>query len=158
MLNAILIVYVYDYLHQDSVGYGYLLSFKGLAMVLASIVLSKIIDKMKMRSVYKISLLGLGVSLLLFPINRIWVLAIVIQCMNGVFNAAYSIAKTTLLQTDCKQQYRGRVFSICSILGSITSIVSLSVFGKMAEVVGIPETMIAGALIVILVGIVTGSE
>lgn len=155
MLNALLIVYVYDYLHQDSVGYGYLLSFKGLAMVIASIVLSKIIDKMKIQNVYKASLIGLGISLFLFPINRIWILAIIIQCMNGMFNAAYSIAKTTLLQTDCEQQYRGRVFSICSILGSITSIISLSLFGGIAELVGVPQIMGIGAIIVIMVGVVS---
>lgn len=155
MLNSLLIVYVYDYLNQNSVGYGVLLSSKGIAMIICSIFIYKFTSKISNEFIFKFSLIGLGIVSIIFPLNNIFYIALVLQSLNGIFNCGYSISKTTLIQTNCQNDKLGRVFSINSLISNLTSIASLGVFGVLADIIGVRTVLIIGGIIVLCGGIIS---
>ena len=148
MLNSLLILYVYNYMHQNSAGYGAILSAKGVAMLLASAVLYKLLEKVSCERLFNVSLLGLGLSLLLFPLNTVFAIGMLIQAANGVFNAGYAVARVTLVQTTAAPERLGRVFSVNSLLSNILSITSLGVFGLLADEIGVRTVLLIGGGIV----------
>lgn len=148
MLNSLLIVYVYNYMNQTSAGYGVLLSAKGIAMLAASALLVKINGKIATEPLFCYSLLGLGASLLVFPMNTVFSVGIAIQMVNGVCNAGYSIARISLLQSATEQSCLGRVLSVNTLISNVLSVTSLGVFGILADKIGVRAVLIIGGGIV----------
>lgn len=151
--NALLIVYVYKYIGSTSQGYGFILSSKGLFVLLTSLFIGKYSSKITTSLMFKIGLLGLGLSCTLFPLNTYLFLAMLIQGFNGVFNASYAIGRTTLLQEQCAHIYLGRVFSINSMLVNITSLLSLSIVGIFGELISVRLLLIVSGMIILFAGI-----
>ncbi|MFU0783294.1 MAG: Major facilitator superfamily MFS_1 [Thermoanaerobacterium thermosaccharolyticum] len=158
MLNGLLIMYVYKFLKTDSQGYGAILTFKGLAMILTSLVLYKYLKNVPVDVIFKLGLIGLGISTTVFPLNTFFVLAILIQFFNGIFNALYSISRTTIIQENCDNQYLGRTFSMNMMLTNITSIISLAFGGVAAEFFGVRAVLIIGGLIVLISGFIARNK
>ncbi|SNX52992.1 MFS transporter [Thermoanaerobacterium sp. RBIITD] len=158
MLNGLLIMYVYKFLKTDSQGYGSILTFKGLAMILTSLVLYKYLKNVSMDAIFKLGLIGLGISTTVFPLNTLFILAILIQFFNGMFNALYSISRTTIIQENCDKQYLGRTFSMNTMLTNITSIISLAFGGISAEFFGVRAVLLIGGFIVLISGFVARNK
>ncbi|AGB18763.1 MFS transporter [Thermoanaerobacterium thermosaccharolyticum] len=158
MLNGLLIMYVYKFLKTDSQGYGAILTFKGLAMILTSLVLYKYLKNVPVDVIFKLGLIGLGISTTVFPLNTFFGLAILIQFFNGIFNALYSISRTTIIQENCDNQYLGRTFSMNTMLTNITSIISLAFGGVAAEFFGVRAVLIIGGLIVLISGFIARNK
>lgn len=158
MLNGLLIMYVYKFLKTDSQGYGVILTFKGLAMILTSLVLYKYLKNVPVDVIFKLGLIGLGISTTVFPLNTLFILAILIQFFNGIFNALYSISRTTIIQENCDNQYLGRTFSMNTMLTNITSIISLVFGGVAAEFFGVRAILIIGGLIVLISGFIARNK
>lgn len=158
MLNGLLIMYVYKFLKTDSQGYGAILTFKGLAMILTSLVLYKYLKNVSVDVIFKLGLIGLGISTTVFPLNTFFVLAILIQFFNGIFNALYSISRTTIIQENCDNQYLGRTFSMNTMLINITSIISLAFGGIAAKFLGVRAVLLIGGFIVLISGFVARNK
>jgi len=155
MLNGLLIMYVYEFLNTNSQGYGTILTFKGLAMILTSLVLYKYLKNVSIDAVFKTGLIGLGISTTIFPLNKFFILAIVIQFFNGIFNSLFFISRTTIMQHSCDKQYLGRVFSMNTMLMNISSIISLVFGGFAAKIFGVRVVLILGGLLILISGVIS---
>ena len=153
MLNSLLIVYVYRYMNQTSAGYGLLLSSKGAAMLVTSILLYKIVENVSCEKIFNISLLGLGFSLLVFPLNSSFAIGLVIQAVNGICNAGYAVSRVSLIQLSSDPNQLGKVFSVNSLLSNAFSITSLGIFGVLADYIGVRTVLLIGGGIVVLASI-----
>ena len=96
------------------------------------------------------SLLGLGSALILFPLNRLFIVGVLIQSINGICNAGYSIARTSLIQARTDPSKLGRVFSLNTMLSNLLSITSLGIFGGLADYIGVRTVLLLGGVIVFL--------
>lgn len=150
ILNSLLIVYVYDYLQQDSTGYGLLLSVKGMAMVLASIVVYRLIEKIDYTKLFAFSVLGLGLSVFIFPLNTLFPIAVILQFLNGICNAVYSVSKITILQLETDSYCLGSVLSINSFVVNVFSILSLGIFGIIADMTNVRIVLVMGGAIILM--------
>lgn len=110
-MNSLLIVFVYQVLGKNSADYGVMLSIRGVAMTIAALLLTKWSQKMDCETLYVSSIIGMGIALLLFPINRIWTFSIVIQSVNAIFNIVYSVTRKTLIQQICEAEKMGRFWA-----------------------------------------------
>lgn len=154
MLNALLIIFVYQILGKDSTDYGVLLSAKGIAMTISSIFLIGIINKLNNKKLYIASLAGMGGALLLFSICRIWILSIVIQCINAICNMAFSVTRKTLIQQNCETAFMGRFFGTLVVISNVASVLSLVIFGSVSDVIGVAASFQIGALLIIVSSII----
>lgn len=155
MLNSLLLVFVYQVLGRNSADYGIMLSIKGLAMTISALLLVKWSKKMDCEMLYVSSIIGMGVALLLFPINRIWILSIAIQAFNAIFNIVYSVTRKTLIQQICEPEKMGRLFGFLAVVGNIASVISLVVFGSITDYIGVTKSLLIGGVIVLYAGIAT---
>lgn len=154
MLNALLIIFVCQILGKDSTDYGVLLSAKGMAMTIASVFLIGIINKLNNKKLYISSLAGMGFALFFFSICRIWILSIVIQCINAICNLAFSVTRKTLIQQNCDPAFMGRFFGTLVVISNIASVLSLIVFGGVADIIGVATSFQIGALLIIASSII----
>ncbi|QIB27910.1 MFS transporter [Caloranaerobacter azorensis] len=155
MLNGLLIMYVYEFLKTGSQGYGTILTFKGLSMILTSLVLYKYLKNVPVDVTFKAGLIGLGFSITIFPLNTLFTLAVIIQFLNGIFNALFAISRTTIMQQNCDKQYLGRTFSLNTILTNISSIISLAFGGFAAKIFGVRTVLVGGGLLILISGLVS---
>lgn len=154
ILNGILIVYVINYLHTDSKGYGFILTSKGIAMVITSLFIYKYLKTIKNETFLLIGVIGLGISLILFSLNNIFVFALFTQFVNGICNSLYAIARTTIIQKNCAKKLIGRAFSFNSIVGNISSIISLLIGGIISNTISVKIIFLTSGISITFIGIV----
>ncbi|TYP58740.1 MFS transporter [Thermosediminibacter litoriperuensis] len=121
-------------------------------MLISSLFMPVLINKFSEITVFKLGVTGLGLVLLLFPLNEIFALAAILQSLNGIFNLMYSVTRTTIIQKHGENQYLGRVFSTNSMFINIASVISLSTSGFLAEITSVRFVLIVAGLIVLLAG------
>ncbi|ACM60847.1 putative MFS family arabinose efflux permease [Caldicellulosiruptor bescii] len=154
ILNGLLIVYMINYLHTDSKGYGFILTSKGIAMVITSLFVYKYIKTIKNETLLLTGVIGLGISIALFSLNKIFVFALIIYFVNGICNSFYAIARTTIIQENCNKKLLGRVFSFNSIVGNISSIISLLIGGIISNTISVKTIFLTSGVSITLIGMV----
>ncbi len=152
ILNGLLIVYVINYLHNDSKGYGFILTSKGIAMVITSLFIYKYLNTIKNETLLLIGVIGLGISITLFSLTNIFVIALFIHFVNGICNSFYAIARTTIIQENCNKKLIGRVFSFNSIVGNIVSIVSLLIGGIISNTISVKMIFLSSGISITVIG------
>jgi len=154
ILNGLLIVYVINYLHTDSKGYGFILTSKGTAMVITSLYVYKYIKTIKNETLLLTGVIGIGISTTLFSLSNIFVFALFIHFVNGICNSFYAIARTTIIQENCNKKLLGRVFSFNSIVGNISSIISLLIGGIISNTISVKTIFLTSGISIALIGMV----
>lgn len=155
MLNSLLLLFIYNILGKNSTDYGILLSIKGVAMTITATVLLKLSTKMDCKKMYALSIIGMSIALILFPLNRNWTLSIALQAINAAFNIIYSVTRKTLIQQNCELTIIGRFLGGISVVGNTSSIISLIVFGCITDHIGIEASLLIGGVIVLIAGIIS---
>lgn len=155
MLNSLLLLFVYNILGKNSTDYGIMLSVKGAAMTITATILLKLASKMDGKKMYTLSIVGMGVALIIFPLNKNWPLAIALQATNAAFNIVYSVTRKTLIQQNCELTTIGRFLGSISVVGNISSIISLIVFGCLADYIGIEVSLLVGGIVVLSAGVIS---
>jgi len=153
ILNGLLIVYVINYLHSNSKGYGLILTSKGIAMVITSFCLYKSFKDVRNEIIFLIGLIGLGISITFFSLNSIFIVALFIHFINGIFNSLDAISKTTLMQQNCEKIFLGRCFSFNSMLSNIFSIVSLTLGGTLSKFLSVRTLFFGFGVFMTIIGI-----
>ncbi|WPX07907.1 MFS transporter [Anaerocellum danielii] len=154
ILNGLLIVYVINYLHTDSKGYGFILTSKGIAMVITSLLIYKYLKTIKNETLLLTGVIGLGISIILFSLNNIFEFALLIHFANGICNSFVAIARTTLIQENCNKIFLGRVFSFNSIVGNISSIISLLIGGIISNTISVKIIFLTSGISITLIGMI----
>jgi len=154
ILNGLLIVYMINYLHTDSKGYGFILTSKGTAMVITSLYVYKYIKTIKNETLLLTGVIGIGISTTLFSLSNIFVFALFIHFVNGICNSFYAIARTTIIQENCNKKLLGRVFSFNSIVGNISSIISLLIGGIISNTISVKTIFLTSGISIALIGMV----
>ena len=153
--NALLIIYAFKYIGTDTQGYGLILSAKGAMVLITSLLIAKFSSKWSTKMLFKIGLIGLGLACIAFPLNTLLTLALTIQGINGMFNACYAIARTTIIQENTDEAYLGRVFSINSMFVNIFSIASLGIVGILGDEFNVRLALIISGIIILIAGLLS---
>ncbi|WP_039764284.1 MFS transporter [Caldicellulosiruptor sp. F32] len=155
-LNGLMMMYVFEYLKTNSQGYGFILTSKGIAMVLSSLFAYKYLAHIKIELIFIMSLFGLGITTTVFSLNNLFFLALVIHFLNGIFNSFYTISRTTIIQQNCDVQHLGRIFALNTMFVNTSSIISLFVGGIITKVLSIRTTFIICSIFIIALSFFTG--
>lgn len=115
--------------------------------------------KNKIRAI-AISSLAFGVTFALLGVaDNFWVY-LAIMLVSGIFMPVFATAETVLFQENVEESMMGRVFSLVSILISLSMPLGMVVFGPLADVVSIESLMIASgvALALLAVAIISNQK
>lgn len=114
--SIIIPVFAKDVLHQDGKIYGLLMSSLGIGSLLGALMVS-----VKSNSGHKMKIL-IGSSviesilLILISFTRIYYLTAILLIISGIFNIWFSTVANSTLQLTSKDEYRGRVMSVYSLV------------------------------------------
>ena len=144
-------IFVDDILKVGATGMGILLSVSTIGALVGSLVLASLSNKNRGR-ILLISAVVLGLSLTGFAFSHNWYLSLAFMVFVGIGQTARLTISNALLQYYSDPSYRGRVLSLYTMEGGVTS---LGVFGAamLAEVIGVPWTVGGFALTLVLLSL-----
>ena len=114
--------------------------------------------KNKIRAI-AISSLAFGVTFALLGVAGNFWIYLAIMLVSGIFMPVFATAETVLFQEHVEEAMMGRVFSLVSILISLSMPLGMVVFGPLADVVSIESLMIAsGVALALLAGVIISNQ
>ena len=142
---VLLPVYAGEILQAGAQGYGLLMAAAGVGSVTAFVRLTSPLDRPAMRRTLLVGLLLLGAGLVAFSYSRRFDLSLAMSLLVGMGLILYSATTNMMIQTAVRDEFRGRVMSLFTLMLVGTSPVGSFLMGWMAVRLGAPNaTRIAG--------------
>lgn len=145
-------VFAKDILHGGSKGYGFLMAGVGAGAILGALSAATIHTGRRGRWLFWGNVLG-PLFVALFCLSRSFPLGLALVLLAGVANAMRQTLANSLIQINTQEQYHGRVMSIFNLLFTGMSQVGTLLMGGLAEGVGAPVAVGAGALASVVLGL-----
>ena len=143
-------IFARDILESGPEGYGFLMAASGIGSLSAFVGLSAKLDRGGMRRNILIGLLILGSGLIAIASSRIYGLTVAFSLMVGLGMILYSVTTNMMIQNTVRDEYRGRVMSLFTIMLVGTSPLGSFIMGSVAERFGAPTAMrIAGTVCIL---------
>jgi MFS family permease len=144
---VLLPVFAREILGAGAREYGMLMTASGVGSLSAFFRLTSKLDRPAMRRNLMVGLTLLGCGLIAFSLSRVYWLSLVFGLVIGLGMILYSISTNMLIQTTMKDEYRGRVMSLFTLMLVGTSPVGSFIMGSVAERIGAPSAVrIAGVI------------
>ena len=153
--SVLLPVFARDVLHTGASGYGYLMAANGLGALAGALALASVGDSVARRKLFYGGLYGFCGTLVVFALSRVYWLSAAALTGSGFSMIIFFATANTAVQTRVPDELRGRVMGIYALafLG-LTPFGSLGA-GATARVIGAPLTVTIGAMVCLIVGLVT---
>ncbi|MCB2294797.1 MFS transporter [Clostridium algoriphilum] len=150
--NVLIPVFTKNVLHMQEKTYGVLLSALGAGSLIGAILMS-LKSKNGPNKILMIgSSIGIGIMLIFTGISNLYYFTALSLAITGIFNMFFSTTANSMLQLNSKDDYRGRVMSVYSLVfAGFTPLGSL-LSGSVAEKYGADICfMLSGISTIILV-------
>ncbi len=151
--NTLLPVFAETVLGGDAGTYGLLLSATGLGAVISSLRLASRKSVLGLGTVIYQSVVVFGLALILFAYTESIALALVLQFFGGMAGIQVFVGTNTIIQTLVDDELRGRVMSLMGMVFMGAMPLGSLLYGKVAGPLGVQRTVMAGAVICIVAGL-----
>lgn len=149
--NVLIPVYTKDVLHMEEKAYGFLLSALGAGSFIGALIASVRSKRGPKQKLMLFSSLTIGIGLILTGITHEYYPAALILFFTGIFNILFSTTANSTLQINSKNEYRGRVMSIYSLVFVGSAPLGSFLSGVFSEKLGANAAFIInGAAVVII--------
>lgn len=149
--NVLIPVYTKDVLHMEEKAYGFLLSALGAGSFIGALIASVRSKRGPKQKLMLFSSLTIGIGLILTGIMHEYYPAALILFFTGIFNILFSTTANSTLQINSKNEYRGRVMSIYSLVFVGSAPLGSFLSGVFSEKLGANTAFIInGAAVVII--------
>jgi len=150
--SVLIPVFTKNVLHMDEKAYGILLSSLGAGSLIGALLVSFKSKGGPNRILMIGSSIGIGIMLIFTGISNLYYLTALSLAITGIFNMFFSTTANSTLQLNSKDEYRGRVMSVYSLVfAGFTPIGSLF-SGIVAEKFGARFCfIISGAFTIVLI-------
>ncbi|MBT5137885.1 MAG: hypothetical protein HOM37_02380, partial [Acidimicrobiaceae bacterium] len=146
--TAFLPTFVEDIFERGPADLGFIMTAAAVGAVIVSATLANA-ERTKLASYQARSAVGMGVMLLLFAVMPSWWGALVVMVMLGGAMSAFQSLNSALVLSIADMEYHGRVQSLIMYSYSAFGLAALP-FGILADRVGLRETLIAMAVVVLI--------
>jgi MFS family permease len=152
--SVLLPAYAADILHVGERGYGALLSANGAGALLGALTVATYGSRVRPRRMILGGVWVFSASLVLLAVVRWFPLVLACLAVGGWGMLLFFSTANTLVQTSVSDSMRGRVMGIWAlVLGGLMPLGGLE-SGVLAQAVGVPWTISAGALVCAAAGLV----
>jgi MFS family permease len=152
--SVLLPAYAADILHVGESGYGALLSANGAGALLGALTVATYGSRVRPRRMILGGVWVFSTSLVLLAVVRSFPLVLICLAVGGWGMLLFFSTANTLVQTSVSDAMRGRVMGIWAlVLGGLMPLGGLE-SGVLAQAVGVPWTISAGALVCAAAGLV----
>ena len=155
MMDPLVAPFVYDILHSDAVGFGWILTVGGVGGVLGGLLIGRLVGRVRPAVLFSVSSIVVGLILLIMYRSVSVPVVLVLTFLSSLLSIGSRVAMPTMLQENVEDAYRGRVFGMLDTTGSILVLLGVAFSGVMGERVGIVPILSVGAGIMIIAGIIS---
>jgi len=144
--TVLLPVYAGSILGTGAAGYGALMSAGGVGALAAALYMTRKQGRAGLRRNLFFGLAAFGMALVAFSQSRIFGLSAAINVVAGFGMILYAASTNTLIQLTVKEEFRGRVMSLYTLMFIGTAPAGSFLLGAIAEHLGTPTaTLFSGA-------------
>jgi predicted MFS family arabinose efflux permease len=152
--DVLIPVFTKNILKQSESVYGFLMSSLGIGSLLGALMISM---KNKPKSGSKILFLSsviVSILLILIGLTRTYYLTMILLIVSGITNIWFNTSANLTLQLTTKDEYRGRVMSVFSLVNSGTAPLGYMLSGAAADTFGADKAFfLCGVVTIVLVGL-----
>lgn len=153
--NVLIPVFVKDVLRQEAKTFGILMAALGVGSVFGALTVSGKGSSGPKMKIMIISSLIIGTLLFLNGFSTQYVATVIMLVAIGAFSIYFSTTANTTLQMNSKDEYRGRVMSVYSLVFAGATPIGSMFAGVAISSIGVSETFrLSGALIVFLTAVI----
>jgi len=152
--SVLLPAYAADILHVGEGGYGALLSANGVGALLGALTVATYGSRMRLRWMILGGVWLFSAMLVLLAVVRWFPLVLACLAVGGWGMLLFFSTANTLIQTSVSDAIRGRVMGIWALVFGGLMLLGGLESGVLAQAVGVPWTISAGALICAGAGLV----
>lgn len=136
LIMAGIVVFVREVLDSGSMGFGWLLTARGLGGVIGGVMVAQIGGRVSERRMMPVA--ALGTAVLLAGLTNIHYLpvAMVLILLTGIPAMAWGVSVQTLLQRAVADAYRGRIFGVFTTVMSVASLLGMAGSASTLDAVG----------------------
>ena len=148
--NVLIPVLTKTVLHQQGVGYGFLMSAMGAGSLVGALTVaakSKRGPKTNLLFVYAISI---SVMLMLIPLSRVYALSAFLLAIAGFFNISFSTNANSTIQSNSEDEFRGRAMSCYTLVFAGTTPLGNPFTGTVANNFGVQTAFTVNGLITLV--------
>lgn len=116
--NVLIPVFTKDILHMQEQTYGILLSSLGAGSLFGALLMSLKSKNGPNKFLMIGSCIAIGIMLIFTGISNIYYLTALSLAITGIFNIFFSTTANSMLQLNSKDEYRGRVMSVYSLVSA----------------------------------------
>jgi MFS family permease len=143
-------VFAKEILHGGSHTFGFLMGAAGLGALLGALYLASRKNALGLGRVIPLASGIFGLGLIAFSLSRIFLLSLVFMIITGLGMMLEMASSNTVLQTIVDDDKRGRVMSFYAMAFMGTAPFGSILAGGLANVIGTPNTILAGGIICII--------
>lgn len=150
--SVVIPVFTKEVLHMGEKTYGSLMSALGVGSLIGALIMSfkSKLAPSKRRMIG--SALAIGLMVILTGVSNLFYLTAISLAITGVFNMFFSTTANTTLQINSKDEYRGRVMSVYSLVFAGSTPIGNLFSGFVAEKYGAGATfIISGSSTIVLI-------
>jgi len=114
--NVLIPVFTKNVLHQEEYVYGFLMSSLGAGSFLGALMVSLNSKSGPKANVLLGSAVVVSINLMLISFTKMYYYTGVILIVTGIFNIWFSTTANSILQINAKDEFRGRVMSVYSLV------------------------------------------
>ena len=150
---ALMPAFAHDILHQESDGFGYVMSAFGVGAVVGAAFVSRLHDS-RLALMPTIAAVVLGVSLILFANAQVLWLAMLLVVPTGFGYLSLAVSSNTQVQFLSDDAMRGRVMAFYAMGALGSPPLGALLLGAAADHIGVPNAfMLGGSICLIAAGI-----
>jgi len=152
--NVLIPVFTKNVLHQEEYVYGFLMSALGVGSFMGALIVSLNSKSGPKAKVLMGSALVVSITLMLISFTRTYYYTGVLLIITGIFNIWFATTANSTLQINAKDEYRGRVMSVYSLVFAGATPIGNMFAGYVADRVGADSAfLLTGALTLISVAL-----
>lgn len=153
--NVLIPVFVKNILHQDANAFGVLMAALGVGSVFGALTVSGNGNSRPKIKVMVLSALIIGALLFANGFSTQYMITIVLLVLIGIFSIYFATTANTMLQINSKDEYRGRVMSVYSLVFAGAVPIGSMFSGIAISAIGISRTFqLSGGLVVLLCALI----
>lgn len=152
--NVLLLPFSIRALGASEFEYGLQEGLTSVGFVVGSLILARLVDRLREGQWVVISLLGMGVAGVAYALAQSIPVAIACVIVSGFMNAPYGIARRLIIQRNTPREMRGRVNSTFFVTRDVVLIIGMASAG-LADIIDVRLLMGISAAMVIIPGVLS---
>jgi DHA3 family macrolide efflux protein-like MFS transporter len=150
--NALLLPFAIKALNATEFEYGLQEGLTSVGFVMGSLLMAKIMDRMREGAWLAISFIGMAVAGIIYSYLHSIPLAILVVMISGLLNAPASIGRRLIIQRNTPREMLGRVSSVFFVTRDVLFLVGMSAAG-LADLMDVRFLYLLSSVVLLVAGV-----